>query len=343
MADLRYIDMILGGAEPAAAAPAEGAEEDEALDAYSQVTTRVAEALTPSVANLRVTRRGWRGQNAEGGGSGVVVTPDGFILTSAHVLAGTDRGSASFVDGREFTIEIVGSDPLSDLAVVRASATELTPAALGDASALRVGQLVVAVGNPLGFAGSVTAGVVSALGRSLPTRAGSVTRVVENVIQTDAALHPGNSGGALADARARVVGINTAVVGPGIGQGLGLAVPINGTTRHIVAVLMIEGRFRRAYLGIAGGPRPLPPKLAREIGRVSGLEVVQVVEGSPAASAGLRAEDLILDVDDQAMEGMEDLQRLMIGDAIGRRVAFRIYRGGRMATLDVTPIELVTS
>jgi S1-C subfamily serine protease len=271
-----------------------------------------------------------------------VVTPDGFIVTSAHVLAGTDRGSASFVDGREFTIEIVGSDPLSDLAVVRASATELTPAALGDASRVRVGQLVVAVGNPLGFAGSVTAGVVSALGRSLPTRAGSVTRVVENVIQTDAALHPGNSGGALADARARVVGINTAVVGPGIGQGLGLAVPINDTTRLIVAALMTEGRFRRAYLGIAGGPRPLPPKVARQVGRDSGLEVVQVVEGSPASAAGLRAEDLILDVDGRAMEGMEDLQRLMIGDAIGRRVAFRVFRSGHTTSLDVTPVELVT-
>jgi S1-C subfamily serine protease len=272
----------------------------------------------------------------------VVITPDGFIVTSAHVLAGSDRGSASFVDGREFDIQIIGMDPLSDLAVVRATASELTPATLGDASKLRVGQLVVAVGNPLGFAGSVTAGVVSALGRSLPTRAGSVTRVVENVIQTDAALHPGNSGGALADASARVVGINTAVVGPGIGQGLGLAVPINAITRQIVAALMTEGRFRRAYLGIAGGPRPLPPRVARETGRERGLEVVQVVEGSPASAAGFRPEDLILDVDGRAMEAMDDLQQLMIGDAIGRRVAFHVYRDGHTLSVDVTPIELVT-
>jgi S1-C subfamily serine protease len=341
MADVRFIDMVLNGDQPEPVAPGE-AEEDEALDAYSRVTTGVAEALIPSVTNLRVSRRAWRGQSAEGGGSGVVITPDGFIVTSAHVLAGTDRGSASFVDGREFDIEIVGIDPLSDLAVVRAAASELTPARLGDASKLRVGQLVVAVGNPLGFAGSVTAGVVSALGRSLPTRAGSVTRVVENVIQTDAALHPGNSGGALADASARVVGINTAVVGPGIGQGLGLAVPINAITRRIVAALMTEGRFRRAYLGIAGGPRPLPPRVARETGRERGLEVVQVVEGSPASAAGFRPEDLILDVDGQAMEAMDDLQRLMIGDAIGRRVAFHVYRDGRALALDVTPIELVT-
>jgi S1-C subfamily serine protease len=341
MADVRFIDMVLNGEDPEPGALSR-VDEDEALDAYSRVTTGVAETLIPSVANLRVTRREWRGQNAEGGGSGVVITPDGFIVTSAHVLTGTDRGSASFVDGREFDIDIVGMDPLSDLAVVRATASELTPATLGDASKLRVGQLVVAVGNPLGFAGSVTAGVVSALGRSLPTRAGSVTRVVENVIQTDAALHPGNSGGALADASARVVGINTAVVGPGIGQGLGLAVPINAITRQIVAALMTEGRFRRAYLGIAGGPRPLPPRVARETGRERGLEVVQVVEGSPAFAAGFRPEDLILDVDGRAMEAMDDLQRLMIGDAIGRRVAFHVYRDGRTISLDVTPIELVT-
>jgi S1-C subfamily serine protease len=317
-------------------------DETEALDAYSRVTITVAEVLIPSVANLRLTRRAWHGQTADGGGSGVVITPDGFIVTSAHVLAETDRGSASFVDGREFDIEIVGSDPLSDLAVVRAMAHQLSPARLGDASRLRVGQLVVAVGNPLGFAGSVTAGVVSALGRSLPTRAGSVSRVVENVIQTDAALHPGNSGGALADAGARVVGINTAVVGPGIGQGLGLAVPINAITRQIVSSLMTEGRFRRAYLGIAGGPRPLPPKLSRESGRERGLEVVQVVEGSPASAAGFRPEDLILDVDGRAMEAMDDLQQLMIGDAIGRRVVFQVYRDGRTLALDVTPIELFT-
>jgi S1-C subfamily serine protease len=341
MADVRFIEMVLNGDDPEPVAVG-GADQDEVLDAYSRVTTGVAETLIPSVANLRVRRRAWRGQNAEGGGSGVVITPDGFIVTSAHVLAGTDRGSASFVDGREFDIQIVGMDPLSDLAVVRAAASELTPARLGDASKLRVGQLVVAVGNPLGFAGSVTAGVVSALGRSLPTRAGSVTRVVENVIQTDAALHPGNSGGALADASARVVGINTAVVGPGIGQGLGLAVPINATTRQIVAALMTEGRFRRAYLGIAGGPRPLPPRVARETGRERGLEVVQVVEGSPASAAGFRPEDLILDVDGRSMEAMDDLQRLMIGDAIGRLVAFHVYRDGRTLSLDVTPIELLT-
>jgi S1-C subfamily serine protease len=235
----------------------------------------------------------------------------------------------------------VGTDPLSDLAVVRAStADDLAPAHLGDASKLRVGQLVVAIGNPLGFSGSVTAGVVSALGRSLPTRSGSVTRVVDNVIQTDAALHPGNSGGALADSAGRVVGINTAVVGPGIGQGLGLAVPINATTRRIVAALMTEGRFRRAYLGIAGGPRPLPPRLARALSRDAGVEVVEVIEASPAAAAGLRPEDLILDVDGVAVRTAEDLQRAMVTETIGRDVAIRVVRGDRTLTLQARPVEL---
>jgi S1-C subfamily serine protease len=342
MAKVRFIDAILGDSDQLPSRPGQASEEDEALDAYSRVITHVAEVLSPSVASLRVARGAWRGGEGEGSGSGVVVTADGFILTSAHVVAGTDRGSASFVDGREFGIDLVGSDPLSDLAVVRASAAELAPARLGDATRLRVGQLVVAIGNPLGFAGSVTAGVVSALGRSLPTRAGSATRMVENVIQTDAALHPGNSGGALADSAGRVVGINTAVVGPGIGQGLGLAVPINATTRRIVAALMTEGRFRRAYLGIAGGARPLPPKVARDVDREVGVEIVQVMEASPAARAGLRPEDLILEVDGTAIESVDDLQRVMVTESIGRNVAVRLYRDGRILTVEVTPIELST-
>ena len=339
MAETRFLDAILGDEQPSAGS-APDVRDEEALDAYSTVITRVAELLSPSVASLRVTKRAWRGQQADGGGSGVVITPDGFLLTSAHVVSGIDRASAAFVDGREFGLEIVGTDPLSDLAVARCAASGLAAATLGDAAALRVGQLVVAIGNPLGFAGSVTAGVVSALGRSFPTRAGSVTRVVENVIQTDAALHPGNSGGALADSSGRVVGINTAVVGPGIGQGLGLAVPINATTRRIVAALMTEGRFRRAYLGIAGGPRPLPPRIAAAEGRDRAVEIVQVVEGSPAARAGLRPEDLILEVDGQPVLGVDDLQRLMAGETIDRPVAVRVFRGGTVLTLEVTPVEL---
>jgi serine protease Do len=303
--------------------------EEEALDAYSSAVITVAERLAPSVANLRVTR----GRRA-GGGSAVVITPDGFLLTSAHVVEGSTRpGRASFVDGRELRFDVVGADPHSDLAVLRAEADDLVAAELGDAERLRVGQLVVAIGNPNGFAGSVTAGVVSALGRSLPTGSG---RIVDNVIQTDAALNPGNSGGALADGRGRVVGVNTAVAG----VGLGLAVPVNDATRQIVGALMTEGRFRRAYLGIAGGSRPLPPRLARRLGRGSGVEVVQVVEGSPAAAAGLRAEDLVVELDGSPVTDVGDIQRLMVVEKIGAPVPVRVLRGGQELELALVPAEL---
>jgi S1-C subfamily serine protease len=312
-------------------------DEEEALDAYSLAVVTIAEKLSPSVANLRVSRRVRGGRRAVGGGSGVVITPDGFMLTSAHVVAGTDgKVEASFVDGREVAAEVVGADPLSDLAVLRSEEDGLKPAVLGDAEQLRVGQLVVAIGNPHGFAGSVTAGVVSALGRSLPVRARAAGRIVENVIQTDAALNPGNSGGALADSRGCVVGINTAVAG----VGLGLAVPVNDVTRRIIGALMRDGRFTRAYIGIAGGSRPLPPRLARELGRKAGVEVVEVLEGSPAAKAGLRPEDLIVSVGGTPVEGADDLQRLMAGELIGARVSATVIREGRRLELELVPVEL---
>jgi len=323
MAELTFID-----------ATYDTPDDDEALDAYSRSVTTVAERLTPSVANLRVSRRVRGGRRLDGGGSAVVITPDGFMLTSAHVIERTDGGRASFVDGRELAFEVVGSDPMSDLALLRVQAPDLRPAELGEAERLRVGQLVVAIGNPHGFAGSVTAGVVSALGRSLPTRGG---RVVDNVIQTDAALNPGNSGGALADGRARVIGINTAVAG----VGLGLAVPINQATRTIVAALMTEGRFRRAYLGIAGGTRPLPPRLAARLQRPSGVEVVEVVDGSPAAQAGLRPEDLIVELNGIPVQTVDDIQRLMVGELIGSQVHARVLREGSERELDLVPVELV--
>ena len=308
--------------------------EAEALDAYSHAVTSVAERLAPSVASLRVSRRVRGGRRLDGGGSAVVITPDGFLLTSAHVVASTDgSGRASFADGTEHEFDVVGADPLSDLAVLRLDSNGLTEAELGDAERLRVGQLVVAIGSPLGFGGTVTAGVVSALGRSLPVPAG---RVVENVIQTDAALNPGNSGGALADARAHVVGINTAVAG----LGLGLAVPIDAATRKIIGALMTEGRFRRAYIGIAGGSRPLPPRLASQLGRSSAIEVVEVVDGSPAETAGLRPEDLIVEVDGTVVEQVNDLQRLMAGDLIGQTATMQVVRSGRPVSVEVVPAEL---
>jgi serine protease Do len=315
-------------------APGTAPGDAEALDAYSRVVTTVAQRLGPSVANLRV----WsRRRSSAGGGSGVVITPDGFILTSAHVVAGTGtRVRASFVDGSDLQATVVGADPLSDLAVLRAESARLDPAELGDAATLRVGQLVVAIGNPHGYAGSVTAGVVSALGRSLPARAGGASRIIDDVIQTDAALNPGNSGGALVDGSGRVVGINTAVAG----VGLGLAVPVNATTRRIVSALMRDGRVRRAWIGIAGGARPLPPRVAATLGRDRAIEVVEVVDGSPAAAAGLRPEDLVVGVDGVPVRGVDDLQRLMTEDRIGVRCSLEIVREGRTRTVALTPREL---
>ena len=317
------------------ASPGEAA----ALDAYSQVVVGIAERLGPSVANLRVTRPSRGGQVGVGAGSGIVLTPDGFLLTSAHVVAGPGtRGRASFVDGRETSFEVVGRDPLSDLAVLRADADSFIPATLGDAAALRVGQLVVAIGNPNGFAGSVTAGVVSALGRALPARDGRAARVIDNVIQTDAALNPGNSGGALLDSAGHVVGVNTAVAG----IGLGLAVPIDAVTRRVIASLMTEGRVRRAYLGVAAGSRPLPPRARAQWGTGPALEIVEIVDGSPAAGAGLRPEDLLVEIDGHRVTSVSDLQRLMVGEWIGRTLTVTALRGATVVALDVTPVELTT-
>lgn len=316
--------------------------EAEALDAYSRIVVDVAERLAPSVANLRITRRTRVGSVPSGAGSAVVLTPDGFLLTSAHVVshrgvAGGTGGRATFLDGRELSFRTVGVDPLSDLAVLRADGGALAPAVLGDAEDLRVGQLVVAIGNPNGFAGSVTAGVVSALGRSLPARAGRTVRYIDNVIQTDAALNPGNSGGALVNSSARVVGVNTAVAG----VGLGLAVPINSATRQIIGSLMRHGRVRRAHIGIAAGPRPLPPQARNRVGRRSGVEIVEVAADSPAARAGLRVEDLVIELDSRPISSVDDVQRSMTEAAIGKTIPIKVLRGGSLLELVIAPVELI--
>jgi len=309
--------------------------EQEALDAYSATVTSVAQKVLPSVASLRVRRSS---RSFEGGaGSGVVITPDGFLVTSAHVVAQAGAATASFIDGSEYELDVVGADPLSDLAIARARASELVPIQVGNADSLKVGQLVVAIGNPMGFSGSVTSGVVSGLGRSLATADGNGhRRFIEDVIQTDAALNPGNSGGALADWRARLVGVNTAVAG----MGLGLAVPINRTTEAILAALMRNGRVRRAFLGIAGGNRPLPPAVAQRLGRKAGVEIQEVVAGSPAAAASLRSGDIIVSVGDAAVARAGDLQRLMVEARIGSRLTLTILRGDKLVTLEVVPVEL---
>src|SRR5437588_3188807 len=311
--------------------------EAEALDAYSRVVVGVAERVSRSIGSLRVMRRGRGGRFPSGAGSAVALTPDGFMLTSAHVVSGPGRtGRVAFVDGRELSFSVVGLDRLSDLAVLRADGDGLAPAVLGEAEKLRVGQLVVAIGNPNGFAGSVTAGVVSALGRSLPARSGRTLRYIDNVIQTDAALNPGNSGGGLVDSRGRLVGINTAVAG----VGLGLAVPINAATRQIVATLMRDGRVRRAYLGIAGGPRPLPPAARAQLGADAGVETVEVAAGSPAERAGMRSEDLIVELGGRVVESADDVQRLLTETAIGRPLPATVLRGERWLELELRPVEL---
>ena len=302
------------------------------LDAYSQIVSDVAARLTPKVASLRVPHRGGSG---EGLGSGVVFTGDGFLLTNAHVVGRANAGTASFSDGTSVPFRVVGADPLSDLAVLRANGATPEPAELGEADQLVVGQLVVAVGNPLGLAGSVTAGVVSALGRSLPARG----RIIEDVIQTDAALNPGNSGGALADADARVVGINTAVAG----VGLGMAVPVNDTTRRIISALMADGRVRRAYLGLAMVPGPVPAAWRERLGRKTGLLIAQVVPGGPADRAGLRQGDLLLTVAGNPVAVSQDLQRLMFSDAIGRPLAITVMRNGALVDVIAEPSELVNA
>src|SRR5947207_3501864 len=303
----------------------------EALDAYSRVVSTVATTVLPSVASLTV-----RSRRGEGAGSGVVFTPDGLMLTSAHVVAYAEGGNAEFTTGEQSRFDVVGADPLADLAVLRVSGSSAQPATLGDADTLRIGQLVIAVGNPMGLAGSVTAGVVSALGRSLPVRDGRYVRLIDDVIQTDAALNPGNSGGALADSTGRVVGVNTAVAG----YGLGLAVPINANTRHIIGELVSTGKVRRAWLGVAGTPVPLPPQLAERLGQRRGLRLVEVVPGSPAAQAALFLGDVILPAGGRPIQGVQDVQRLMLGPAIGARLPVTVLRRGALVDVVAVPAPL---
>jgi S1-C subfamily serine protease len=303
--------------------------EDDAMDAYSRTVVAVARSVTPHVASVRMRRSA---------GSAVVFTDDGFLLTNAHVVGSASEGTAVFADGTESTFDLIGADALSDLAVLRVRGDGPGAAVLGDADQLVVGQLVVAVGNPLGLAGSVTAGVVSALGRAVPVESGRVNRVIEDVIQTDAALNPGNSGGALADARGRVVGINTAVAG----VGLGLAVPINKTTNRIISTLLSDGRVRRAYLGIVGVPAPLPAQVAERTGQSAGLRLAQVIPGGPADRAGLHAGDLVLSVARNTVSDAQGIQRQLFDDAIGKPLPVTVLRNGAMVDVFATPTELTT-
>jgi S1-C subfamily serine protease len=306
-------------------------DDDGLLDAYSRTVMAVAAAVLPSVASLAV-----RSSRGAGAGSASVITPDGFLLTSAHVVDGADSADAGFADGTSTRVDVVGRDPLSDLAVLHARGATPHPVPLGDAAKLRVGQVVVALGNPLGLAGSVTAGIVSALGRSLPTRSG---RVIDEVIQTDAALNPGNSGGVLADSSGRMVGVNTALAGIGVG----MAVPINATTREIITALMTTGRMRRAWLGIAGAQVPLPPALAARIGSPTGLQVAGVSPGSPAAEAGLLRGDIVVELAGQPVVTATAVQQLMVETAIDKPVEITVWRNGALVDAITVPRELQDS
>jgi S1-C subfamily serine protease len=303
----------------------------ELLDAYSKAVVHVVQRVGPAVVGLAV--RGRRGGH-RGGGSGVLFTPDGYILTNAHVVQGAGEMKATLTDGAELPATLVGSDPATDLAVVRVEGTKLPHAELGASSTLRVGQLVVAIGNPLGFSNTVSAGVISALGRTMRAQDG---RLIDPVLQTDVALNPGNSGGPLVDSRARVVGINTMII---LGaQGLSFAVPID-TARWVIGQLMTVGRVRRGYLGVAAQPRPLPKRLARryELGDF-GVEVIDVVAGKPAAKAGLEPGDILVSLGGKAVKTVDDVHRMLDASSIGKNLAASVLRGEKLIELRLTPAE----
>ena len=311
-------------------------EDGAALDSYSETVIRVARTVTPHVAAIEMTGNRRNGRFRVGAGSAVLFTEDGYLLTNAHVVAGTQKGRAVFADGSSTDLEVVGADPLSDLAVIRGRAPHVAPAEFGDAESLQVGQLVIAVGNPLGLSGSVTAGVVSGLGRAIPVWAGRNRRVIEDVIQTDAALNAGSSGGALADSRSRIVGINTAVAG----AGLGLAVPINSTSRRIISALLSDGRVRRAYLGVVSTPIRLGASEVVRTGQREGLRVVEVLSGSPAEQAGLKTDDVLLRVGARAVSNAESLQKLLFAEAIGVPMNVSVLRDGHLTDVIAVPGEM---
>ena len=318
-------------APSASPAPPPADSDVELLDAYSKAVVHVVERVGPAVVGVSV--RGARGRG--GGGSGVLFTPDGYILTNAHVVAGAREMRVTLTDGAEHTASLVGTDPATDLAVVRIEGTHLPHAELGTSIGLRVGQLVVAIGNPLGFSNTVSAGVISALGRSMRAQDG---RLIDPILQTDVALNPGNSGGPLVDSRARVVGINTMII---LGaQGLSFAVPID-TARWVIGQLMTVGRVRRGFLGLAGQVRPLPKRVARklELAAVTGVEVMQVEPGKPAAKAGLRDGDILVFLDAKSVKNVDEVHRLLDATSIGRALAAKVVRSGELVELTVTPAE----
>lgn len=302
------------------------AEPVSILEALSDQFVRVVDRVSPAVVNVRSGR---------GGGSGVVITPDGYVLTNSHVVAEASRVELRQRDGVDVSADVVGTDPSTDLAVLRARSSGLEAAELGDSDALRVGQIVIAIGNPLGLQSTVTHGVVSALGRSLRAQNG---RMIENVIQTDAPLNPGNSGGPLVDVRGAVVGVNSAIIA--MAQGISFAIP-SATARFVAAALMREGRVRRSYLGISGAPTPIGRGLAGALGLAvrEGIRVVEVVPRSPADRGGLRAGDILVGFEGLPLRTLSELQRLLDASRIGQPAVLRAIRRGELVSLTVIPTE----
>ena len=323
--------------EAITAAPAPPAHDDDLGDAYSRAVVRAVDAVRSSV--VQVSGRGGhrrRGRRRpSGGGSGFVIAPDGFILTNSHVVQGSRRVDITLPDGGELHATVVGDDPDTDLAVVRANAGDLSPAPFGNSAALRAGQLVVAIGNPLGFELSVTAGVVSALGRSLRTGSG---RLVDEVVQTDASLNPGNSGGPLVDSRGRVVGVNTAMIRPA--QGICFAIGVN-TATFVIDRLIRHGRVRRSFVGVAGQNVPLLRRLARryDLSGGGGVLVSSLLRDSPARVAGVREGDVIVELGGQRVEGVDDLHRLLTDGTVGRLTEIKLLRRAELVTVEVRPAE----
>ena len=330
---------VLNGEDVAGRAPhlpPAPADDAELLDAYSRAVSGVVERVAPSVVSVEIKqRRRSGGREAAGAGSGFVFTPDGFILTNSHVVHGASDVNVAFADGRRLRAELIGDDPETDLAIIRVTTSALPSAPLGDSASLRVGQVVIAIGNPLGFQSTVTAGVVSALGRSFRSVNG---RLIDNVIQTDAALNPGNSGGPLLDSRGHVVGVNTAVILPA--QGICFAVAVN-TVKLVAGQLIAHGRVRRGRIGVGGQNVALPRLAARahRLERPSGVLVTTIEDGSPAARAGLQPGDIIVGFGGEAVRGIDDLHRLLTADRIGTGTTIIALRRADRLELPITTVE----
>lgn len=323
---------VSAGASSARAPPAD--DERGLLDAYSAAVVGAVERVRPAVVHIKIERRG-RGR-AHGSGSGFIIAPDGYLLTNSHVAGAASAIEVTLPDGRLAAAELVGEDPDSDIAVVKIGAPELAYARLADSARVLVGQIAIAIGSPYGFQHSVTAGIVSALGRSMRSQTG---RLLDNIIQTDAALNPGNSGGPLVSAAGDVIGVNTAVIMPA--QGICFAIAAN-TAERVAVALIREGRVRRAYLGVGGHDTAIARRIVRhfDLAHESGVRISTVDKDSPAAAAGLRAGDLIVAFDEQAVTGIDDLQRLLTGRRIGDAVDIVVLRRDQRLRLRATPREL---